>query len=117
MLAIGRALIGQPRLILLDEPSLGLAPRMVDEIFDNIARVNQEQGASILLVEQNASAAFRIAHRGFILENGKVVLEGPVEQLRENPDIQTFYLGVGEQDDKKSFRNIKHYKRRKRWLN
>lgn len=117
MLAIGRALIGQPRLILLDEPSLGLAPRMVDEIFDNIARVNQEQGASILLVEQNASAAFRIAHRGFILENGKVVLEGPVEQLRENPDIQTFYLGVGEQDDQKSFRNIKHYKRRKRWLN
>ncbi|GGX38574.1 ABC transporter ATP-binding protein [Saccharospirillum salsuginis] len=116
MLAIGRALIGQPRLILLDEPSLGLAPKIVDEIFDIIARINQEQNVSILLVEQNANAAFRIAHRGYILEGGKVVLEGSVADLRRNPDIQTFYLGLGDQEDKKSFRDVKHYKRRKRWL-
>lgn len=116
MLAIGRALIGQPRLILLDEPSLGLAPKIVDDIFDIIARINREQNVSILLVEQNANAAFRIAHRGYILEGGKVVLEGSVDALRRNPDIQTFYLGLGEQEGKKSFRDIKHYKRRKRWL-
>jgi len=116
MLAIGRALIGQPRLILLDEPSLGLAPKIVDEIFDIIARINQEQNVSILLVEQNANAAFRIAHRGYILEGGKVVLEGAVSDLRRNPDIQTFYLGLGDQENKKSFRDVKHYKRRKRWL-
>lgn len=116
MLAIGRALIGYPRLILLDEPSLGLAPKIVDEIFDIIARINREQTVSILLVEQNANAAFRIAHRGYILEGGKVVLEGSVADLRRNPDIQTFYLGLGDQEDKKSFRDVKHYKRRKRWL-
>lgn len=117
MLAIGRALIGEPKLILLDEPSLGLAPQMVDEIFDIVDRINREQGVSMLLVEQNANAAFRIAHSGYILENGKVVLEGTVDELRKNEDIQTFYLGVGEHEGQRSFRDIKHYKRRKRWLN
>ncbi|MCH8532489.1 MAG: ABC transporter ATP-binding protein [Saccharospirillum sp.] len=117
MLALGRALIGQPKLILLDEPSLGLAPQIVEEIFGIIARINKEQNVSILLVEQNANAAFSIAHRVYILENGKIVMEGPVESMRENEDIQTFYLGMGDQDDHKSFRDIKHYKRRKRWLN
>lgn len=117
MLAIGRAMVGEPKLILLDEPSLGLAPQLVDEIFANIARLNREQQVSILLVEQNARAAFQVAHSGYILENGKVVLEGPVAQLEANEDIQTFYLGMGEQEGQKSFRDIKHYKRRKRWLN
>lgn len=117
MLAIGRAMVGEPRLILLDEPSLGLAPQLVDDIFNNIARLNREQQVSILLVEQNAQAAFRVAHRGYIMENGKIVLEGTTEQLRQNEDIQTFYLGMGEQNDQRSYRDIKHYKRRKRWLN
>jgi len=117
MLAIGRAIIGKPRLILLDEPSLGLAPLVVQEIFDIISQINREQGVSILLVEQNANAAFSIAHKGYILENGKIVLEGSIEELRNNEDIQTFYLGMGEQKEQKSFRDVKHYKRRKRWLN
>lgn len=117
MLAIGRAIIAKPKLILLDEPSLGLAPKVVEEIFGIIRTINQEQNVSMLLVEQNANAAFGISHQGYILENGKVVLEGSVEELRANPDIQTFYLGMGESDDKKSFRDVKHYKRRKRWLN
>lgn len=117
MLAIGRAIIGQPKLMLLDEPSLGLAPIIVDEIFEIISKINKEQNVSMLLVEQNANAAFRISHQGYILENGKVVLEGSIEALRENEDIQTFYLGMGEHLDQKSFRDVKHYKRRKRWLN
>ncbi|MFY0663815.1 MAG: ABC transporter ATP-binding protein [Natronospirillum sp.] len=117
MLAIGRALIGQPSLMLLDEPSLGLAPQIVEEIFAIIQRINQEQGVSLLLVEQNANAAFGIADQVYILENGKIVLEGPVAELRQNADIQTFYLGMGEHEGQKSFRDIKHYKRRKRWLN
>lgn len=98
-------------------PLLGLAPQMVDEIFGIIDRINREQGVSMLLVEQNANAAFRIAHSGYILENGKVVFEGTVDELRKNEDIQTFYLGVGEHEGQKFFRDIKHYKRRKRWLN
>lgn len=118
MLAIGRAIVGRPKLILLDEPSLGLAPKVVEEIFTIIEKINQEEKVSILLVEQNASAAFSIAHRGYILEGGKVVLEGSVEQLRKNEDIQTFYLGLGDGavGERKSFRDVKHYKRRKRWL-
>lgn len=117
MLAIGRAMIAQPKLILLDEPSLGLAPKVVAEIFQIIKTINEQQQVSILLVEQNARAAFDIAHQAYIVENGKVVLEGNIDTLRENADIQTFYLGMGETDDRRSFRDIKHYKRRKRWLN
>lgn len=117
MLAIGRALIGQPSLMLLDEPSLGLAPQVVAEIFDIIQRINREQGVSILLVEQNANAAFNIADRAYILEHGRVVLEGAVADLRENEDIKTFYLGMGGHNETQSYRTIKHYKRRKRWLN
>jgi len=95
---------------------LGLAPIVVEEIFNIISKINREQKVSMLLVEQNAGAAFSIAHQGYILENGKVVLEGTIEALRQNEDIQTFYLGMGEHHDEKSFRDVKHYKRRKRWL-
>jgi len=117
MLAIGRAIIAKPNLILLDEPSLGLAPQVVKEIFQIIRQINQQDGVSMLLVEQNAVAAFGIAHQGYILENGKVVLEGSIDELKNNEDIQTFYLGMGNQNSENSFRNVKHYKRRKRWLN
>lgn len=117
MLAIGRAIIAKPKLILLDEPSLGLAPQVVEEIFQIIKLINQQEGVSMLLVEQNANAAFAISHQGYILENGKVVLEGTIDALRANPDIQTFYLGMGDHDGEKSYRDTKHYKRRKRWLN
>ena len=117
MLAIGRALIGQPTLMLLDEPSLGLAPKVVEEIFDIIARINREQEVSMLLVEQNAFAAFAIAQHGYIMESGKVMVSGPVEHLRNDPDVKRFYLGYSEGHDAvASFRDVKHYKRRKRWL-
>ncbi len=116
MLAIGRALMARPRVMLLDEPSLGLAPLLVQEIFNIIRKINQEEGVSILLVEQNAMAALNIATFGYIMENGRIVMDGPAEQLRENPDVKEFYLGLTEFGDQKGFRNIKHYKRRKRWL-
>jgi branched-chain amino acid transport system ATP-binding protein len=116
MLAIGRALMARPRLMLLDEPSLGLAPLLVHEIFQIIARINREQGTTILLVEQNAALALQIAHRGLIMEGGRVVLEGEPEVLRENPDVKEFYLGLTEVGQRKSYRDVKHYKRRKRWL-
>ncbi len=116
MLAIGRALMARPRLMLLDEPSLGLAPLLVVEIFDIIQRINQEQGTTILLVEQNAFMALKIAHYAYIMENGRVVLEGTPDVLRENPDVREFYLGLTEVGQRKSFREVKHYKRRKRWL-
>ena len=117
MLAIGRALLGQPSLMLLDEPSLGLAPMVVEQIFEIIARINREQGVAMLLVEQNAMAAFRIADYGYIMESGKVVIDGPAAQLVKDPDVQRFYLGYGEKSDAvASFRDVKHYKRRKRWL-
>ena len=117
MLAIGRALLGKPSLMLLDEPSLGLAPLVVEQIFEIIARINREQGVSMLLVEQNAMAAFGIAHYGYIMETGKVVIDGPVEKLMKDADVQRFYLGYGEKSDAlASFREVKHYKRRKRWL-
>jgi branched-chain amino acid transport system ATP-binding protein len=116
MLAIGRALLARPKLILLDEPSLGLSPLLVETIFTIIARINAEQAISILLVEQNASVALSVAHTGYIMENGKVVIDGPAEKLAADPDVREFYLGMGGGGEARSFRNIKHYKRRKRWL-
>ncbi|MFA5664277.1 ABC transporter ATP-binding protein [Castellaniella sp.] len=116
MLAIGRALIARPELILLDEPSLGLAPLLVESIFRIIARVNAEQGVSMLLVEQNASVALAVAHYGYIMEMGKIVTDGTADFLANDPDVREFYLGVGGAGESRSFRNIKHYKRRKRWL-
>ncbi|GER17312.1 MULTISPECIES: ABC transporter ATP-binding protein [Variovorax] len=116
MLAIGRALVAQPQLILLDEPSLGLSPKLVEDIFTIIARINAERGTSMLLVEQNASVALAIAHTGYIMESGKVVIDGSAERLAADPDVREFYLGVGGSGESRSFRELKHYKRRKRWL-
>jgi len=116
MLAIARALIAEPRLIMLDEPSLGLAPLVVREIFDILGHINRERGVAILLVEQNANVALSIAHYGYIMETGRIVMEGPSDVLRENRDIKEFYLGLTDVGTQKSFRDVKHYKRRKRWL-
>ena len=113
MLAIGRALMTQPRVLMLDEPSLGLAPRLVDEIFDIIRRINAEAGLSVLLVEQNAVAALGIADHAYLIENGHVVMAGTAESLSANPDVQEFYLGGSHQTD---YHAVKHYRRRKRWL-
>ena len=115
MLAIGRALMAKPRLLMLDEPSLGLAPILVKEIFGYIRDLNREQGITILLIEQNARRALEVADHGYILEQGRIVLEGPAVELSENPDVKEFYLGLGE-GGQKSYRDVKHYKRRKRWL-
>jgi len=116
MLALGRALMARPKVMLLDEPSLGLAPNLVKEIFRIIAQINADQGVSILLVEQNAVAALSIAGFGYVLENGRVVLSGPAQALKQNQDVRKFYLGLGELGGRKSYREVKHYKRRKRWL-
>jgi len=116
MLAIGRSLIARPRLILLDEPSLGLSPVLVENIFEIIARINAERGVSMLLVEQNASVALAVAHYGYIMETGKVVIDNTAEKLAADPDVREFYLGVGQEGGSKSFKELKHYKRRKRWL-
>ncbi len=115
MTALGRALMARPKLILLDEPSMGLAPQLVQEIFEIVARLNRDEGVSFLLAEQNATVALRFADYGYVLENGRVVLDGPAESLRENEDIKEFYLGLSE-GGRKSYRDIKHYRRRKRWL-
>lgn len=116
MLAIGRALIAQPELILLDEPSLGLSPKLTEDIFGIIARINAERGTSMLLVEQNATVALAVAHSGYIMENGKIVIDGSASRLAGDPDVREFYLGMGGSGEAKSFKDIKHYKRRKRWL-
>jgi len=116
MLAIARALVASPKLIMMDEPSLGLAPLIVQEIFDIIRRINQEEDITILLVEQNANMALSIAHYAYILENGRIVMEGASEKLLRDKDIREFYLGLSETGARKSFRDVKHYKRRKRWL-
>lgn len=116
MLAIGRALMASPKLILLDEPSLGLAPLLVHEIFKIIQRINQEQHVTILLVEQNANLALKVADYAYIMENGRVVLDGTPVELSNNADVREFYLGLTEVGQRKSYRDVKHYKRRKRWL-
>lgn len=116
MLVIGRALMSRPRVMLLDEPSLGLAPMLVEEIFSIVQRMNQQEKLTVLLVEQNATLALAIAEHGYVIENGRIVLEGPAEMLRENTDIKEFYLGLTEVGARKSYRDVKHYKRRKRWL-
>jgi branched-chain amino acid transport system ATP-binding protein len=115
MIAIGRALMARPKVILLDEPSMGLAPQLVEEIFEIVARLNAEAGVTFLLAEQNTNVALRYAHYGYILENGRVVLDGDAAALRGNEDVKEFYLGLSP-GGRKSFRDIKSYKRRKRWL-
>jgi branched-chain amino acid transport system ATP-binding protein len=116
MLAIGRALMTRPKLIMLDEPSLGLAPRLVVEIFEIVRRLNDELGTTVLVVEQNARSALEIASHGYVMENGRIVLEGPAADLAKNPDVMEFYLGLTEAGERRSYRAVKHYKRRKRWL-
>ncbi len=115
MCAIGRALMSRPETILLDEPSMGLAPQLVEQIFEIVKRLNEEQGVTFLLAEQNTNVALRYAHHGYILESGRIVMDGPAAQLRENPDVKEFYLGVSD-EGRKSFRDVRSYRRRKRWL-
>lgn len=116
MTVVGRALMTNPKLILLDEPSMGLAPLLIHEIFNIITRLNREENISILLVEQNAKLALNVAPYAYVMENGRIVMDDTAERLRENPDIKDFYLGLTDVGGRKSFRDVKHYKRRKRWL-
>ena len=115
MTAVGRALMARPKMILLDEPSLGLAPQLVEEIFDIVRRLNEDEGVTFLLAEQNTNMALKYADYGYILENGRVVMDGEAATLRENEDVKEFYLGISS-GEKKSYRDVKHYRRRKRWL-
>jgi len=115
MLSIGRALMSKPKMILLDEPSMGLAPQLVEEIFEIVKDLNQSEGVSFLLAEQNTNIALRYADYGYVLENGRIVMDGEGKELRENEDVKEFYLGMGG-DGRKSFRDVKNYRRRKRWL-
>ena len=116
MLVMGRALMGHPKLMLLDEPSLGLAPLLVEEIFGIVKRINTEERTAVLLVEQNAMAALELAEYGYVMENGRVVFDGPASKLKDNEDIKEFYLGLSALGQKKSYAEVKHYKRRKRWI-
>ena len=115
MVAIGRALMSNPETVLLDEPSMGLAPQLVEEIFGIVKDLNEKEGVSFLLAEQNTNVALRFAHYGYILESGRVVMDGPAHELRENPDVKEFYLGLSD-EGRKSFRDVRSYRRRKRWL-
>ena len=115
MIAIGRALMSRPEMVLLDEPSMGLAPQLVEQIFEIVKSINEKEGVTFLLAEQNTNVALRYAHHGYILESGRVVMEGSAANLRENPDIKEFYLGMSE-GGRKSFRDVRSYRRRKRWL-
>ena len=116
MVAIGRALMSKPETVLLDEPSMGLAPQLVEEIFQIVKDLNEKEHVTFLLAEQNTNVALRYAHYGYILESGRVVMDGPAAELRENPDVKEFYLGMSD-EGRKSFRNVRSYRRRKRWLN
>ena len=115
MIAIGRALMSRPTVVLLDEPSMGLAPQLVEEIFEIVGTLNRDEGLSVLLAEQNANIALGFAAYGYILENGRIVLDGPAEALRQNEDVKEFYLGLAG-EGRKSYRDVRHYRRRKRWL-
>ncbi len=116
MLAIGRALMARPRLMLLDEPSMGLAPMLVQEIFDIVGRLNREEGVAVLLAEQNAAMALRFAQYAYVMESGRIVLDGDARTISENEDVKEFYLGLSGVGHRKSYRDVKHYRRRKRWL-
>ena len=116
MLAISRALMARPKLILLDEPSLGLAPLLVTEIFRIISRINRDEKTTFLVVEQNARVALSVAHHAYVMENGRIVLDGTPEKLSQNEDVKEFYLGGGAGEERRSFKNLKSYRRRKRWI-
>ena len=116
MLVVGRALIAHPKIMLLDEPSLGLAPRAVRELFDVVKKINAQEGTAVLLVEQNAKIALDIAEHAYVMENGRIVLDGSAEKLKNDEDIKEFYLGLSQVGERKSYKTVKHYKRRKRWL-
>ena len=116
MVVIGRAMMAEPKLMMLDEPSLGLAPLLVEEIYNIIKRFNSESKTSVLLVEQNVRIALSIAHYGYVMENGRIVLDGTADFMKNNEDVKEFYMGLSTVGTRKSYREVKHYKRRKRWL-